>query len=330
MDEEKLYHVPLFDGSNFANWKFRMETLIDEKGLIELIKVDYRNQVKAEDKDDAAAKKAKEEKRVEWKKRDRKCKSVIVQRLSDSVLECAQDKESAFEIWSTLTSTYARKGMANQLLLRKSLLLMKFDPSTETLEKHFSKFDKIIRELRSTGATLDEMDVVCHLLITMPNEYSVVVTALETISEKLTVSFVRNRLMDEERKRHSEGSVEDSHSLMMKTSRNLPAGYHNRKDINKSISFKSGSDSVQTPRNQIQCNFCKKFGHMKKECRKLKKREQISNNRSAQQAQTQDDIEFSLAATTSTSGTCVFSSFYLDSGASETMAFSTTYSQLDV
>ncbi|KAJ3628643.1 hypothetical protein MTP99_015939 [Tenebrio molitor] len=29
--------VPLFDGTNFSNWKFRMEALLDEKDLLELV-----------------------------------------------------------------------------------------------------------------------------------------------------------------------------------------------------------------------------------------------------------------------------------------------------
>lgn len=49
--------------------------------------------------------------------------------------------------------------MENKLLLRKSLLLLKLDSSNGTLKVHFNHFDKLFRELRSTGATLEEMDV---------------------------------------------------------------------------------------------------------------------------------------------------------------------------
>jgi hypothetical protein len=59
-----------------------------------------------------------------------------------------------------------------------------------------------MHDLRLTGAKMEEQDFVCHLLLTMPAEYVSVVTALETLSsEKLTLSFVRTRLHDEDMKR---------------------------------------------------------------------------------------------------------------------------------
>lgn len=124
------------------------------------------------------------------RKKDLKCKSQIVQRIADSHLEYAKDKTTAHEVWKELSNVFERRGMASQLLLRKKLLSMKFKPSTESLSSHFLKFEKL--------------DVVCHLLLTMPPEYDIVVTAIETLSTKnLTLSFVKNRLLDEETKRKS-------------------------------------------------------------------------------------------------------------------------------
>jgi hypothetical protein len=38
----------------------------------------------------------------------------------------------------------------------------------------------MIRELKA-GATMEEYDVVCRLLLTLPPEYEMIVTALETL-----------------------------------------------------------------------------------------------------------------------------------------------------
>jgi hypothetical protein len=37
-DNEERFKVPLFDGNNYENWKFRMECFFDEKGLLTLVK----------------------------------------------------------------------------------------------------------------------------------------------------------------------------------------------------------------------------------------------------------------------------------------------------
>lgn len=120
--------------------------------------------------------------------------------IADSHLECTKDKNSAFEIWKTLQNTFERKGVASQLLIRKTLLSMKFNLSKDV---HFHKFDSLIRDFRSTGATL-ETNVACHLLLTLPSEYDTVVTAIETVhADNVTLSFVKNRLRDEELKKQS-------------------------------------------------------------------------------------------------------------------------------
>ncbi|KAH0808845.1 hypothetical protein GEV33_013946 [Tenebrio molitor] len=141
-------------------------------------------------------------KKEQLKKRDKNCKSQIVQRVADSHFEYVKDKETAFEIWTKLKNTFERQSLGGELLLRKELLLMKYSPAKETLETHFLKFDRVMRDLRSTGAKMEEQDIVCHLLLTMPGKYDSVITALETLSsEKLTLSFMRTRLPDEDMKR---------------------------------------------------------------------------------------------------------------------------------
>lgn len=84
---------------------------------------------------------------------------------------------------------------------------MKFNPSQEILEDHILRFDRVVRELKSSGSTMKENDVICHLLLTMSTEYDAVVTAIETVSQnQLTLSFVKGRLFDKEAKQRTRKS----------------------------------------------------------------------------------------------------------------------------
>jgi hypothetical protein len=47
--------VPLFDGSNFSNWKFRMETLLDELDLLDILETPMNASVEAVDASDITA-----------------------------------------------------------------------------------------------------------------------------------------------------------------------------------------------------------------------------------------------------------------------------------
>ncbi|KAK9693292.1 hypothetical protein QE152_g34320 [Popillia japonica] len=123
---EERTKISLFDGSNFNNWKFRIEILLEELELLELIDEPYSQKVKFLETDTADVKASKEADLEQLKKRDWKCRLQIVQRIADTHLEYVKDTGSAFEMWSTLLKTFERRGIARQLLIRKSLLTLKF------------------------------------------------------------------------------------------------------------------------------------------------------------------------------------------------------------
>jgi hypothetical protein len=284
--------VPLFDGTNFSNWKFRMEALLDEKDLLELVTELYSAKVVIQEGDTEQVKKEKRDRLVELRKNDKKCKSQIIQRIADSHLEYVKDAETAYEMWSTLQTTFERKSMASQVLLRKKLLTMKFNVGTDSMNTHFLKFDGTIRELKSAGASLEQSDVVCHLLLTMPPEYDTVVTAIETLaSEELTISFVKNRLLDEESKR-------------------LGSRQEKGKEASTSSAFVAPTRNKKFDgRSKLKCFNCGIIGHKKSECRKPKSKTE------AKICEVNTELCFAGFAQGEAD-----SSWYLDSGCTEHLA----------
>lgn len=126
--------------------------------------------------------------------------------MHDCQLENIKDKSSAKEMIETLASIYERKSIASQLLLRRQLLTMKFDEVNDIAD-HFVEFDRRIRDLKSAGAKLEENDIVCNLLITLPEAYDNLVIAIETMDQtKVTLDFIKGRLLDEYNKRKPSSS----------------------------------------------------------------------------------------------------------------------------
>jgi len=105
----ETYHISLFDGTNFDNWKFRKETLLRELNLLSLVEKFYTD---IEASDTSAFRAQKEKQLEELKKRDVKCCSQIIQRIADSHLEYVKDKSCAYEVWTSLLETFERKGVA--------------------------------------------------------------------------------------------------------------------------------------------------------------------------------------------------------------------------
>lgn len=180
-----------FDGTNYSNWKYRVQIVLEEKDLLEYIKRDLATIMES----------ASETEKRNHEKNERKCKLVLVQHYADSYLEYVQDKRMAKEIFNALRAVFERKSIAGQLWLRKKLITLKY---RESIANHFLEFDKIVWELKSIGAKLEDLDIICHLLLTLSKSFDSLVTALKTLNPKqLTMEFVKSRLLDEYSKRNS-------------------------------------------------------------------------------------------------------------------------------
>ena len=203
--ESETARVPLLNASNYPQWKFRMLTLLEEQELrccIELeADVDF-DETTEDAPNETVSKKGKGKSRV---KKDRRCKSLLISRISDDMLEYIQDKATPKDIWNALQRVFERKSIASRLHLQKRLLTLRH--TSGGLQDHFLVFDRLIREYKSTGAKLEEIDTVCYLLLTLGSKFSTVVTAIETMPEEnLTMDFVKCRLLEEEIKHSSKES----------------------------------------------------------------------------------------------------------------------------
>lgn len=189
----------LNDGSSFSNWKFRVKTLLEERGLKDAINKDKQLDEKVKNELDA------------------KAKSVIVQCISDKFIDIIKKCNTALEMLTKLEEIFERKSVFNQLYLRRKLLSLKCG-NNERLTDHFIKFENVISELESSGTEMKENDKVCHLLLTLPDQYNTVITTLETMDKDLTIDFIKSRMLDAELKIKGDQSNSskdaDAHSFL--------------------------------------------------------------------------------------------------------------------
>ena len=247
-----VLNLQQFDGTNFSYWKYRFGILLDERDLKQFINKPLK-EILTEEKESG--------KHEKIKLSEKKCVSLLVQSIHDNQLEYIREKTEAKDMFDTLCTIFERKSVASQVLLRKQLLMMKYNESDDMIE-FLLQFDKRIRELKSTGATMEELDMVVHLLITMPKSYDNLVTALETMDQsKLTMEFVKTRLMDE----------------------------HNKRKGGNNPGKSSAPGAMVAGTKKIVCYTCKKPGHKKSQCfRNKNKKKPVGEN--ANKASRPDDL----------------------------------------
>lgn len=104
----------------------------------------------------------------------------------------------------TIFCAISQDYITSRFLLKKQLLKIKYNES-EPLNDHFLRFGRLIREVKEAGAQMKEEGVICHLMITMPESKDLVTTAMEAVSERLTMDIVRRNYLDVETKRSTSG-----------------------------------------------------------------------------------------------------------------------------
>jgi len=235
----------------------------------------------------------KAEEQVAFDKRDAKATDLIIQCTADTHVEFVPG-ESAKEIWNKLKTTFERKGTSSRLYLLKKLITMKFDDN-ESMETHLSQFDDLLRQVRLSGGKLDDDLIACMLLLTLPGSFNMVITAIETLSsDKITLEFVKSRLLDEEIKRNSRSACSTG------------------KD-NSSVKAAFGTSTNRFP---FKCNFCHKPGHKKQDCWKWK-RQQENTDKSANMTEENDFVAFMVSPQDHVVDNHLNMSWFLDSGASD-------------
>lgn len=204
---------------------------------------------------------------AEFRKNDVKARNIIVQCLADNMLETIKDKKTAKEIMDTLKGTYLKKGIANQVQLQQKLRNLRHSDKN-SLNTFLTEFEQTVSELRNSGGTIQNCEIVTQLLSAMPESYQSVTTAIDVLfcqnEEKISLDFVKNKLlMEEARQKKNRMEHETSEQQAF-------AGYRKQKFGNNTKSGATAREGKNTE-FKFRCYGCGEKGHKKSECTKTKK-----------------------------------------------------------
>jgi hypothetical protein len=151
LEETYLNDAKKLDGSNFINWKFKMETLMEGYGVWNIAKG-------TELKPDAAVG-ATAAHIQDWENRENKAKVLLRMSVKDSIIPHLRDTTTSAATWTTLKALYETSNTNRILFLKTKLLGIKMD-GNESVSSFLGHIKEVKDKLVNIGETVSNTDLV--------------------------------------------------------------------------------------------------------------------------------------------------------------------------
>ena len=238
-----------FDGKNDFNlWREKMIAHLGNLGLDEALKGESKMPSSLSEKEKSDILK--------------KARNTIVLSLSDQILRKVVKEKSAAEMWLKLEQLFMTKTLPNRIYLKQRFYGYRME-ETKSIDENIDEFTKLVVDLANLDVEIDDEDQAIFLLNSLPRPYEQLKDTLkygrETLSLEEVVSAVYSKELD--LKTSSKVSKSSAEGLNVR-------GRPDKRNSNDKGRDKSRSNS--RPR-EIECWYCKKTGHMRRDCNKRKK-----------------------------------------------------------
>lgn len=268
--------VNRFDGTgDFSLWKIRMmahfgilglkDVLTDHKlEMVETIPSSSESQIEEDGAtaSESLTKVVPDPSKIE---KSEKAMGLIVTSVGDHVLRKIEKCVTAAEMWSTLNRLYMESTLPNRIHLQLKFYTFKMDES-RSVDANVDDFLKIVAELGSLDVkVIDEVQAILFLT-SLSTNYDQLKHTLKYGRDSLTLEEVISAAKSREREIVEAKREHKSPAASLYTSERGRTMTKGPKDTNGKGRSRSSS------RTKVTCWFCKKEGHMKKDCYARKKK----------------------------------------------------------
>lgn len=176
--------ITKLNSNNYATWKFKIQMLLMRDGLDDILEAPPPDQPD-----------------VAYLKRDKQARAIINLCIDDSQIIHIRNESTAAGTWQKLKSIHERANLSSKLYLLRKLYSVKMQENGNMTE-HINNMLEIVEKLNSIGENIPEKHIAALLLVSIPESYNNLITALEARDEEnITVDLVKAKLTDEYNRR---------------------------------------------------------------------------------------------------------------------------------
>ena len=167
--ETYLNEANKLDGSNFINWKFKMQTLMEGYGVQTITNGNEAKPVAAAGGTPAQIQ--------DWDKSENKAKVLLRMSVKDSIIPHIREAKTSAETWTALKDLYETSNTNRLLFLKTKLLGIKMD-ANEFVSSFLGRIKEVKDKLGDIGESVSSTDLVTITLNGMLEDYHMFITGL--------------------------------------------------------------------------------------------------------------------------------------------------------
>ena len=237
------FELPMLDddGDNYEVWSTTLTLALGNRGLWSIVN---GTEPAPDPTTDAAA-------HQEWLTKDQEAKLMILLALKKVGQKCVFRAKTSKDYWDCLSMRYSGGGNDRRTV---SLLEQVLGVSLKDSEPLQQQLDNVVfaaQQLEAAGLPIGDKVLAYHLALRLPDSYATLRTILTSSdATKITSKWVIDQVIAEE------------HHCITQSGGAASAFY---------AKANKGKSAQGNPNSNIKCSHCKKKGHKKAECRKLKR-----------------------------------------------------------
>ena len=298
-----LYAIDKLTGDNFSSWKFRLQLVLMDRGLWEIVDGTEvaptvllggnsgDGALSITDGGSSGSGKVKVDpisntEYLNWKKRDNQALAQIALTICNTELVHIRNAKSSHEAWKKICTVYEAKGLTAKIFLRRKFFNIKYiDSNVGSMQQHINVISDLAHQLDSISAGVSDEDMAMTLLCSLPESYDYLIVALESRnSNDLTFDFVSSRLLNEEKRKEEQSNVNanivgygknvsiannmNGINNQVNNVNNDNTGNSNIALYSKSFNGNNGNNVSKFNKANIKCTYCNKKNHTEATCYK--------------------------------------------------------------
>lgn len=234
-DKNSLYQVPQLTTTNFPTWKFKVESVLQDRGLWPCV----APPISASSKSPPIPPTAEQE---------QKALTQIRLTVSEEIIPLVRPCKTAKEAWEAICEQFEQKGISSRVSLKRQLFNAKW-VDTVPMQTHINSLRSLALQLETVGSPVSDEDLAVVLLCSVGPRFDALVVQMEGLPPSdITFNFVSGRLLAE---LHRQNNSVAAHPETL-----TPIAY---------AMLTAAKTRGQRPKRSF-CTYCNRAGHVAETC----------------------------------------------------------------